>query len=33
MTKHNPKNERVKRDYFAFLKDAKGQSEDSVDEQ
>ena len=31
MPTHNPRNERIKRDYFAFLKDAKGQSEDSVD--
>ena len=31
MATHNPDNERVKRRYFAFLKEAKGQSEDSVD--
>ena len=29
MATHNPDNERVKRRYFAFLKEAKGQSEDS----
>lgn len=31
MKKHNPDNERIKRHYFAFLKEAKQQSEDSVD--
>ena len=31
MQKHNPSNERIKRQYFSFLKHAKGQSEDSVD--
>lgn len=31
MRKHHPANERIKRDYFVFLKEAKGQSEDSVD--
>ena len=31
MTKHNAKNERIKREYFAFLKDAKGHSEQTVD--
>lgn len=31
MATHNPKNERIKRQYFAFLKEAKRQSEDSVD--
>ena len=31
MTKHNPRNERIKREYFSFLKEAKRQSEDSVD--
>ena len=29
--KHNPNNERIKRKYMVFLKDAKGQSEASVD--
>jgi len=29
--KHNPNNERIKREYMIFLKDAKGQSEASVD--
>jgi hypothetical protein len=27
MTKHNPENERIKRKYFAYLKEAKGHSE------
>ena len=27
MTKHSPENERIKRLYFAFLKDAKGRGE------
>ena len=31
MTKHNAKNERIKREYFAFLKDAKSHSEQTVD--
>jgi integrase len=31
MPKHHPDNERIKRHYFAFLKEAKRQSEDSVD--
>lgn len=31
MTKHNAKNERVKRKYFAYLKEAKRQSEATVD--
>ena len=31
MTTHNPENERIKRRYFAFLKDAKGHSEPTVD--
>jgi integrase/recombinase XerD len=31
MPTHHPDNERIKRQYFAFLKEAKRQSEDSVD--
>lgn len=31
MTQHNPENERIKRQYFAYLKEAKRYSEDSVD--
>jgi integrase/recombinase XerD len=31
MTKHNAENERVKRKYFAYLKEAKRQSEATVD--
>jgi integrase/recombinase XerD len=31
MPTHHPNNERIKRQYFAFLKEAKRQSEDSVD--
>ncbi|MBI5260155.1 MAG: tyrosine-type recombinase/integrase [Burkholderiales bacterium] len=31
MRTHHPDNERIKRQYFVFLKEAKGQSEDSVD--
>ena len=31
MRKHHPDNERIKRHYFVLLKEAKGQSEDSVD--
>lgn len=31
MRKHHPDNERIKREYFVLLKEAKGQSEDSVD--
>lgn len=31
MTKHNPENERIKRKYFAYLKEAKRQSEPTVD--
>src|ERR1019366_8734007 len=31
MMKHNPENERIKRKYFAYLKEAKGHSEPTVD--
>ena len=31
MTKHNPENERIKRKYFAYLKEATGHSEPTVD--
>lgn len=31
MRKHHPDNERIKREYFVLLKEAKGQSEDTVD--
>lgn len=31
MTKHSPENERIKRKYYAYLKEAKRYSEDSVD--
>ena len=31
MRNHHPDNERIKRQYFVFLKEAKRQSEDSVD--
>ncbi len=31
MTTHNPNNERIKRTYFSFLKEAKGHSEPTVD--
>ena len=31
MTKHNPENERTKRKYFAYLKEAKRYSEPTVD--
>jgi len=31
MTKHSPENERIKRSYFTFLKEAKQLSEPSVD--
>ena len=31
MATHNPENERIKRQYFNFIKEAKRQSEDSVD--
>jgi len=31
MKKYNPNNERIKREYFAFLKEAKRQSENAVD--
>lgn len=31
MTTHNPSNERIKRQYPTFLKEAKGQSEATVD--
>jgi Phage integrase, N-terminal SAM-like domain len=31
MNKHCPENERIKRKYFAYLKEAKGQSEPTVD--
>ena len=33
MTKHNAKNERIKREYFAFLKDAKGHGEVACERQ
>ena len=32
MTTHNPDNERIKRRYFAYLKEAKRHSEPTVDE-
>lgn len=31
MRRHHADNERIKREYFVLLKEAKGQSEDSVD--
>ena len=31
MTKHNPENERIKRKYFAYLKEAKRHSEPTID--
>jgi len=31
MTKHNPENERIKRKFFAYLKEAKRNSEQTVD--
>lgn len=31
MIKHNPDNERIKRQYFIFLKEAKRQNDSSVD--
>ena len=31
MSKHNPKNERIKRRYFAYLKEAKRNDEQTVD--
>ena len=31
MTKHNPENERIKRKHFAYLKEAKRHSEQTVD--
>ena len=31
MKKHNPANERIKRKYFAFLKEAKRHSEPTID--
>jgi len=31
MTKHNPKNERIKRSYFVYLREAKGRHEASID--
>src|SRR5277367_3466209 len=31
MVKHNPENERIKRKYFAYLKEAKRHSEPTVD--
>ena len=31
MTKHNASNERIKRQYFEFLKEAKRQSESTID--
>ena len=31
MTKHHPINERMKRAYFDYLREAKGRSEDSID--
>jgi site-specific recombinase XerD len=31
MTKHNGKNERIKRDYFAYLKEARGRDEVTID--
>jgi len=31
MRKHNPANERIKREYFIYLREARRQSEASVD--
>src|SRR5262245_50399973 len=31
MSKHNPGNERIKRDYFSYLKEAKGRDEATID--
>jgi hypothetical protein len=31
MTKHNAENERIKRKYLTFLKQAKGQNEATID--
>ncbi len=31
MTKHNPANERIKREYFAYLREAKGRDEVTID--
>ena len=31
MTKHNPENERIKHRYFAYLKEAKRHSDQTVD--
>ena len=31
MTKHNPNNERIKRRYFSYIKEARRQSEQTVD--
>lgn len=31
MSKHNPENERIKRQYFAYLKEAKRHSEPILD--
>ena len=31
MKKHNPANERIKRNYFSFLKEAKRHSEPTID--
>ena len=31
MTKHNAANERVKRDYYRYLKEAKGRDEATID--
>jgi hypothetical protein len=31
MTNHNPANERIKRQYFAYLAEAQGYSEQSID--
>ena len=32
MTKHNASNERIKRAYFVYLREAKGMSETSIDQ-
>jgi site-specific recombinase XerD len=31
MQQHHPKNERIKRDYFEYMKEARGHSEQSID--
>ena len=31
MTKHSPANERIKREYFAYLREAKGRDEATID--